>query len=332
MISHYHKDSFLNCSPELINNDYFWPIYEDHWYKTVFMTITLIFLPINTALLSGIIWYERYGIDAKRTIVNKLFSFGCWTAIQFICLVIIPDLIRYNSGPWPEMICWLHLIVKNLIGSQFLLILTATIVMRYICIFLMKNPTGFQDDFWSLFLNIWIVAFSFITQFVFVHMPGRQVNQYYICLGISPPEDLYLSPPKTNFPLLIILLLGIVVHVLISIKIFLFRNDIKQHDLATIQKFILNNISIASLEKHSMTDFTTNTRGIISFLETLFLLQKIGKLEPHELNVYPNNLILNWLQLVNFAIVMFTTLVFYYVRKHSLRKSVVKKLKNLFRT
>ena len=324
-----YKDFTLNCSPEL-TNDYFCPIFDDHWYKTLFMTITFISIPINTALLSGIIWYERYGIEAKRTIVNKLFSSGCWTAIQFICLIIIPDLVRYSSGPWPDTICWLQLIVKNSIGSQFVLILTATIVMRYICIFLLNNPTGFQDDFWSLFLNIWIVAFSFITQFVFVYMPGRQTNQYYICLGKSPPENLYNLPPKTNFPLLIILLLGSVVHVLISIKIFLFKNYVRQQDLATIHKFILNKIYIASLEKHSMTDFTTNTCGIISFLETLFLLKKIGTLKPHELNVYPNNLILNWLQLGNFAIAIFATLVFYYGRKHSLRSSVVKKLKDLF--
>jgi hypothetical protein len=296
------------------------------------MTFTIISIPVNFALLSGIIWYERYGIEAKRTIVNKLFSFGSWTAIQFIVLIVIPDIIRYNSGPWPELSCWLHLMLKNMIGSQILLIFTTAIVMKYICIFVLKNLTGFQDGFWSIFLYIWIGGFSLITQLVFVFIPGRQSNPYYICLGKRPPEALYHTPLKTNYPIMTILLLGSVIHVICSIKIFLYKNDIKQNDLESIQKCISKNLFIASLEKHSLTDFTTNTCIIVFLLETLVLLQKVGTLKPHELNVYPNTLILNWLQIVNFEIVISITLVFYYSRKSSLRKSVIKKLKEFLQS
>jgi hypothetical protein len=39
----------------------------------------------------------------------------------------------------------------------FLLFIDAIIVARYFQIFWMKNPLSFQDDFWCLFVNIWIV-------------------------------------------------------------------------------------------------------------------------------------------------------------------------------
>jgi hypothetical protein len=309
MLSHSNNFSTSNCSPEQVS-DFFLPLFVNHWYKILFMTFTIISIPVNFALLSGIIWYERYGIDAKRTIVNKLFFFEFWTAIQFTALTIIPDIIRYNTGPCTELICWLHLMLKNMIGSEFLLILTTTIVLRYICIFVLKNLTGFKDGFWNIFLIIWIEGFSFITQLVFALIPGRNSNTYYICLRKSPPE----APPKTNYPILTIIFLGSDIHIFCSIRIFLYKNDIKQNDLKSIRTFIINNSLIASWEKHSLPDFTTNTLIILSLLETLFLLQAIGTLKPHELNVYPNTLILNWLQIANFEIVLLIMLLLYYCR------------------
>jgi hypothetical protein len=35
----------------------------------------------------------------------------------------------------------------------------------------LKNPAAFQDDFWNVFLNVWICGFAVITQFVVHQVP-----------------------------------------------------------------------------------------------------------------------------------------------------------------
>jgi hypothetical protein len=85
--------------------DFFCGVFENRPSKFIFMTFTIVASPIVTLLLYSIIWYERFGLDVKRTIVNKTTSSICWVAIQFILLVNIPDLGRYFFGPYSENFC-----------------------------------------------------------------------------------------------------------------------------------------------------------------------------------------------------------------------------------
>jgi len=85
--------------------DFFAGAFENHLSKICFMTFTMISIPVVIVLLYSIVWYERYGLDVKRTIVNKLSSFFCWVGIQFVFLVNIPDLGRYIFGPYSENFC-----------------------------------------------------------------------------------------------------------------------------------------------------------------------------------------------------------------------------------
>jgi hypothetical protein len=39
-------------------------------------------------------------------------------------------------------------------------------LIRYVYIFWLKNLASFNDDFWYLLINVWVVAFSFISQVV----------------------------------------------------------------------------------------------------------------------------------------------------------------------
>jgi hypothetical protein len=52
-------------------------------------------------------------------------------------------------------------------GYQGMLFLDCIMVTRYTFIFWLKNPAAFQDEFWSLFINLWVVGFSWIAQLVF---------------------------------------------------------------------------------------------------------------------------------------------------------------------
>jgi hypothetical protein len=47
----------------------------------------------------GIIWYERYGSDKKRILVNRLLTSLCWTGIELYTVIIPLDIVRYVTGP-----------------------------------------------------------------------------------------------------------------------------------------------------------------------------------------------------------------------------------------
>jgi len=86
-------------------DDFFCGVFENRPSKIVFMTFTIVTIPFVLLLLYSIVWYERFGLDVKRTIVNKLTSSFCWVGMQFILLVNIPDLGRYFFGPYSENFC-----------------------------------------------------------------------------------------------------------------------------------------------------------------------------------------------------------------------------------
>ena len=62
---------------------------------------------------------------------------------------------RYIIGPFPFVFCQLELLVKQILLTKLIVFFYFGIVVRYIFIFHAKNPTAYQDDFWSFFLNAW---------------------------------------------------------------------------------------------------------------------------------------------------------------------------------
>jgi hypothetical protein len=51
----------------------------------------LVLLP----LVYFIIWYERYGSDHKRTLLNKLVSSLCWSFFEWFFIVQVPQMSTY---------------------------------------------------------------------------------------------------------------------------------------------------------------------------------------------------------------------------------------------
>jgi hypothetical protein len=66
----------------------------------------------------------------------------------------------------------------------------AAMVMRYAYIFWLKNPTAFEDDFWSTFIVIWIHAVSILTQVAWHCLVTYQPLEFYVCTGQDPQEML----------------------------------------------------------------------------------------------------------------------------------------------
>jgi len=163
--------------------DFFESAFRDGPIKTTAISVTLIFIAFLIPIGYGIIWYERYGSDKKRILVNRLLTSLCWTGIVMHVVVTPIDILRYLYGPLPVQFCYFLVIVKNVLNVQTALFADGVSLIRYMYVFYLKNPFDFKDDFWHFFLNFWVVGFSIVSQFTFVFLPGKQPMNFYLCTG-----------------------------------------------------------------------------------------------------------------------------------------------------
>ena len=168
--------------------DYFAGLYETRPIKVFAVVLSVASTIIYIPLFSIIIYFVKFGSDQNQTILTKLYSSGSYCAIHWFVVVQIPESIRYIFGPLSTWFCYYHFILKNAVSIQLLLYSDVITVLRYLFIFKLKNPSGFSEGFWTLFLNIWITAFSYLTQFVLALQPGRQPLNFFICSGLDPSK------------------------------------------------------------------------------------------------------------------------------------------------
>ena len=131
-------------------------IFEDRPLKFVGVIFTLLTIGITFCLSCGIIWYEKYGADLKRTLTNRLVSSISWCVLESMVFICCIDLLLYFHRPLPKWICILQSFFRNAVLVRLLCLFDAIIIARYIFIFWIKNPLNFDDQFWCTFTNFWI--------------------------------------------------------------------------------------------------------------------------------------------------------------------------------
>ena len=173
-------------------------LYENRSSRNVVMAASFFINLINFALAYGIVWYEHYGLDSRRTLMNKLIASIFRTAMIGVPLIQFSELPIYFIGPQPVFYCFCQSVLKNALKWQVLLLLDSVIVARYIFIFKLKNPGAVQDDFWSRFVNIVIVVISFGSNFIIFFLPGRKPLHYYTCADTDPTLEYKLPHSSGN--------------------------------------------------------------------------------------------------------------------------------------
>jgi len=179
-------DSLYNISP---NDDFFAPAFQNGHLKTSVIVFSILYLFFIIPSGFGIIWFERFGSDLKRNLINRLLTSVCWNGLIFYCFVQPIETARYIFGPLPKSLCLLHLMNKNVLNIQTLLFSDGVTVAHYFYIFSLKDPVRFKDDFWHILINIWVISFAFLTQSVYVYLPGHQPISFYLCTGTNPQSD-----------------------------------------------------------------------------------------------------------------------------------------------
>jgi hypothetical protein len=215
-----------------------------------------------------------------------------------------------------------HLIFKSSIVAQVILLQIGVIISRYLSIFWMKNPAAFNDDFWSQLINIWNLMVSTIPQLVIHYLPGPSPLMFHVCSGTAPISDLKIDPAVINYPILIFALLYLMSIIICGGKIFVYKNK-----TAKDGKLSSKNIFLTSLEKQSLSDFTSSTWGIIGIFTVVFFHFKISGLTPEQFNIYPNYIYVYLIHLVNGPLTCIIIIILCYAKNELLRKVIFREVR-----
>ena len=107
--------------------------------------------------------------------------------------------------------------------------------------------------FRSQFLNIWALTFSFLSQFVYMYLPGKQPLEYHLCSGSNPKAD--TQAVKYHLIVFFVYFISILVNTLIPVRIYIRR---RSEMIARRQNEIPSVSGYADEDFEILTDLTTS--------------------------------------------------------------------------
>lgn len=274
--------------------DFYPHITENSPEKIISLTISIVGIIIGPPILLSIIWFEKYGSDKKRTLINIIFAYCCWTYLKYIFLVEVFDVIRYIFGPLPATICYLKVIIRNTLGYIIGLYINATMVMRYAYIFWLKNPAAFEDEFWSTFIVIWTHTVSILSQLAWHFLLTYQPVEFYVCTG-KDPEEMFKNPPK-NFAIAEIF--STIANILLYSRIYFYKRKINKTNLVQVHQGFSSN-TIKENEKRSFATIANYVIVIIYLAVSALIGLKLNSLKFEDIIQFPNSLFFHYKMLVS---------------------------------
>ena len=305
------------------STDFFATAYANGPSKVASILISLISILLIVTSGTGIIWFERFGSDQKRTLIIRLLTSVCVTGIEFYLIPLPFEIVRHLYGPFNNATCSFMLIFKTSLSIQVGLFTLGFSVSRYLYIFHLKNPARFQDAFWHFFVNIWVVSFGIISQFVFVILPGRQPISFYLCNGQDPRAFGDDFNKKKNYLFNATLLISIVIHTAIAIRFVFHRIKIEWN--ATYAH-------TDSFRKEIIVDVIISVGGCGMFLIYSFIVVEINSIDPSKRVYFPNYFLIFGLNF-GYPWVLATLVAIFFLTKNGvMRSALIEKLKEIICT
>ena len=302
-------------------SDFFEALFTHRPSKIIAIVFAIASSSIIIPFIYGIIWYDKYGSNHNSTLINKFVTLFCFSAFEWILFSQTIDICRYTFGALPENVCIAQIVLKNSIFIQTLFILDGILITRYIFIFWLKNPAAFNHDFWSLFLNLWIIGCSTLMQVTASLLPGRFTLYYYLCTGKNPINDQDI-PLKSIREMHVISIFTLFVHIVIPLRIFIYKK-------MTVPAKPTMNFSFNSvITKESITDITSTLIVSILLASSTIIFTRANKIPLFEFNCYPNYLLEYYMRIVWPNILGLTSVVLIYYRNQKLLKAVKTKFQD----
>ena len=154
--------------------------------------------------------------------------------------------------------------------------------VKYLSVFVLKNPAGISSEFWSIFLNIFAISISVITQTVFAILPGRNPISFYICSG-EDPRLLQQNIEKKNVTLNGSILLTFIAYVFVFVSVKIFQ-----------RKIFATTFPQGNQENQTLANLGTIALALTTFLPMVFLYTVTNQMSIDKLGTYPYFLIIRF--------------------------------------
>ena len=294
--------------------------------KTATITFSVLTSLVLPPICYSVVWFEKFGTDSKRTLINMLVSSICWNGIVWCFTVQNLYSLRFAIGPLPTYVCFWFMMLKKMFVAQGLMLINAMTIVRYVFILWLKNPAAFKDDFWFMYINVWIVSFSFISQLVRAMAPGNHQLEYKLCTGHDPNYILTLPPVGRG----LVESISVIIHICVYIRIAVHRlKSVPAGPEA--RSLFLKNLVIMDMEKDSLSSFAINFVSSVLIAASVIVAIMINLKTCEDFGTYPKFLLtyFNYLVLPNLA--MLGTMFLYYLRSERLRKTMFRKFRESLR-
>ena len=209
-----------------------------------------------------------------------------WCVLFFNVIQNPLTIIIYIFAPINSvMFCRIDHAIATATLIHAMLLHNAIIIVKYLFVFHLKNPTAVQDDFWRIFINLWIFIFNASAHTLYQMYPGREQNAVVLCYGKLPLEHVKQSI-KRIYVFFIITLLTIGLH-----YIFWIYNLIIKHCYTTKYEAYksFENRWAKVVSKENMFDYASHSIALLILLLCgHYIPDNMGSLHPSQLEIYPN--------------------------------------------
>lgn len=243
--------------------------------------------------------------------MHKLLCLFCISGLEYSVFVIVPDIIRLYFGPFNPSICLLKNAARKALIFQVLLILNAIIISRYILIFILKSSFILEENFWALFIMLWIKAFAFVIVILVPFLGENTTMHYFICCGCQPESSTSTWKLQVSH---IASTLTVVLYVVILARITYFKY--KMVELRLEEWMSVGELYVCLF--HAGAYALGAAGGML-----------LATIHSQDLNVFPNY-IYEWHYSLSWpCLVSFMTAMSYYIRHKGMRDFLVHKVYNL---
>lgn len=280
------------------------------------------------------IWYEKFGANHCRSLINQLMSSICASCLAYILFVQTLDTMVTAFGPFSLMFCHFRRLIRSSISQQIFLMTTAISIVKYIFLFVLKTPPNIYMEFWTTYITLWTLIFSFMCQFVTQFLPGRDPINIHLCSG-SLDKALIDTPVKVDHFSLYMFIVCIAWFIFAAYKIYRYKKETTVQTIsltvhAQQDHYLDLSAALKEIFKNSLVNISVIAMIFTCFVPSLTIPAYLNNLNPEQLNSSP------MYQLYHFTehgvILLLTTsgIIFYYRRNPKMQKTIMAEMRDDF--
>ena len=181
------------------------PVFGDSVCVVTALILTVISNIFLLPLVYGIIWYE---VNTHiRTLINQFLALACWTSLWYAIWTLVFSTARFLLGPVNDIMCGFDIVIMNTTGMCEMIFVNCIVITKYVFVYFMKNPVALDDELFKFFIGLASFLLCFVSQVVFVLIPGRNPLRFHVCTGKIPLKFITDNVPvKFNWPFYSLLL------------------------------------------------------------------------------------------------------------------------------